>query len=274
MKVFTDRVAVVTGAASGIGAGMAEVFAAAGMKVVLSDIDTEALQQTTHTLRATGADVHAVATDVANADQVQELAHQTLSRYGAVHVLCNNAGVLSDGTPSWDLGLDQWRRIIDINLMGVIYGVRSFLPIMIEQDTEAHIVNTASLGGLIAAGVTPYETTKFAVVGLSENLHIELHRRGLKPKISVLCPGLVETNMAEEVRHGHTARDRGAAEHAPPESPEPLGPMSPRSPRAVAEQVLAAVNDESFYILTHPELNGFIEQRTRNILAGHNPPTR
>jgi len=277
MKDFKDRVAVVTGAASGIGRGMAETFVAAGMKVVLSDIETQVLEATTNSLRAAGADVHAVPTDVSKPDQVDDLARQTLSKYGAVHVLCNNAGIFVGGGASWTSSLDDWHWILGVNLMGVVHGIRSFLPIMIEQDSEAHIVNTASLGGLIASpGGTLYGTTKFAVVGLSENVYLQLQHGGFKPKISVLCPGVVDTNIMNSNRN----RPAEFAHASPPQTGQAADALRERaaealkkglSPRAVGEQVLAAIREERFYILTHPELNPVIEQRMQDILSGNNP---
>ena len=164
MNEFKDKVAVVTGAASGIGRGIAETFTATGMKVVLSDIETQALEETTRSLRAAGADVHAVRTDVSKPDQVDDLARRTLRKYGAVHVLCNNAGIMVGGSTGWKSSVDDWRWIVGVNLMGVVHGIRTFLPIMIEQDSEAHIVNTASLAGFIASGPAPYVSTKFAAL--------------------------------------------------------------------------------------------------------------
>ncbi|HEX8114525.1 MAG TPA: SDR family NAD(P)-dependent oxidoreductase [Kofleriaceae bacterium] len=277
MKDVKDKVAVVTGAASGIGRGMAEVFADAGMKVVLSDIEQPALERTCSALRASGADVHAVATDVSRPEQVEQLAEQTLRTYGAVHVLCNNAGVGgSGGGQSWTSSLKDWQWILGVNLMGVVHGIRTFLPIMIKQDTEAHIVNTASLAGLVPSVMTLYCTTKFAVVGLSESVNLELIRGGLKPKISVLCPGWVDTNILDSQRN----RPAELANDAP----APVTPVGQAirewvseqlkqglTPRAVGEQVLAAIRDERFYILTHPSETPVIEQRMRDIVRGNNP---
>ena len=278
MKDFKDKVAVVTGAASGIGRGMAETFVAAGMKVVLSDIEAGALEVTTCALRDAGADVHAVRTDVSKAEQVDELAQQTVKKYGAVHVLCNNAGIAVTGGPSWNSSLDDWHWILGVNLMGVVHGIRSFLPLMIEQNTDAHIVNTASLAGLIPGG-TLYGTTKFAVVGLSENIYLELQRGGFKPQISVLCPGFVDTNILNAERN----RPAQFADATPP----PTGPMAQAgrewfaqqlkqglSPREVGKQVLAAIRDERFYILTHPHWTPLIEARMKEILSGNNPTPR
>jgi NAD(P)-dependent dehydrogenase (short-subunit alcohol dehydrogenase family) len=275
MKDLKGKVAVITGAASGIGRGMAEVFAAEGMKVVLGDVEKQALEETTRSLQASGADVHAVLTDVSKPDQVDNLARQTLDKYGAVHVLCNNAGVSTGGNASWASSLEDWHWILGVNLMGVVHGIRSFLPIMIKQDTEAHIVNTASMAGLTTGG-TLYGTTKFAVVGLSENLYLELQRGGLKPKVSVLCPAFVDTNIVNSQRNR-------PAEYAN-DSPQESGPFAQvmhewiaeqckngLSPNAVAGHVLAAIRDERFYILTHPEWNPIIERRMKDLLSGNNP---
>jgi NAD(P)-dependent dehydrogenase (short-subunit alcohol dehydrogenase family) len=274
MKDLKNKIAVVTGAASGIGRGMAEAFIAAGMRVVLADIEQGALEETARSFLAAGADVHPVVTDVSKSDQVEVLARRTLERYGAVHILCNNAGVSVRASPSWVSSLDDWHWILGVNLMGVVHGLHSFLPLMIKQDTEAHIVNTASMAGLIA-NTTLYGTTKFAVVGLSESLYLELKRARLKPKISVLCPGFVDTNII------NAHRNRPA--ELPDESPA-QGPVADvinewfveqlkqgLSPRVVGDQVLTAIRDERFYILTHPEYQPLIEQRMKDILSGSNP---
>jgi NAD(P)-dependent dehydrogenase (short-subunit alcohol dehydrogenase family) len=276
MKDFHGRVAVVTGAASGIGRGMCEAFVEAGMRVVLSDVEQPALERTTQALRAAGADVHAVVTDVAKPDQVEALADETLRKYGAVHVVCNNAGVATEAIPSWSGTLDDWAWILGVNLMGVIYGVRTFLPILINKGAGGHIVNTASLAGLVTGGNTPYAVTKFGVVALSEGIYLELKQGGYRPSISVLCPGFVNTNIL------NCARNR------PPELAEAAEPMvgpvadafrewlaeqlqQGLDPRRVGDQVLAAIRDDRFYILTHPEWNPTVENRMRAILAGDNP---
>jgi NAD(P)-dependent dehydrogenase (short-subunit alcohol dehydrogenase family) len=276
MKDVQGKVAVVTGAASGIGRGMCETFVEAGMRVVLSDVEEKALALTTQALRAAGADVHAVVTDVARPDQVEALAEQTLSKYGAVHVVCNNAGVSSQTMPSWNSTLDDWNWVLGVNLMGVIYGVRTFLPILIDQGAGGHIVNTASLAGLVCGETTVYAVTKFGVVALSEGVYLELKRGGYRPSISVLCPGFVDTNIL------------ACARNRPPELAETGAPLTGPvvdvfrewfaeqlkhglSPRRVGEQVLAAIREDRFYILTHPDWNPMIERRMQNILAGENP---
>jgi len=274
MKDVMNKVAVVTGAASGIGRGMAESFAAAGMKVVLSDVEQARLATTCKELQAKGADVHAVVTDVSEPDQVRALAEQSLSRYGAVHVLCNNAGVGTEARPSWSASLDDWNWVLGVNLMGVIHGIRSFVPIMIEQGGEAHIVNTASLAGLIYGENTIYSVSKFAVVGLSESIQLELARAGHELKVSVLCPAWVKTDIA------HAGRNRPAT-LGPVAQREPLNQVfadwvadqiaNGLDPRAVGDQVLDAIRNERFYVLTHPEWQPLIEQRMQTVLSAGNP---
>ena len=276
MKDVQGRVAVVTGAASGIGRGMCEAFVEAGMRVVLADVEQKALDLTTQTLRAAGADVHGVVTDVSKPKQVEALANETLRHFGAVHVVCNNAGVGTEATPSWHSTLDDWNWVLGVNLMGAIYGVRTFLPILIDQGVGGHIVNTASLAGLLTGGNIPYAVSKFGVVALSEGTYLELKQGGYLPSMSVLCPGFVDTNILA------SARNR-PAELA--DTLEPMtGPVADvlrewftgqvragMSPRKVGAQVLAAIREDRFYILTHPSWNYLIERRTQAILAGENP---
>lgn len=276
MRDVKGKVAVVTGAASGIGRGMCETFVAAGMRVVLSDVEEKALALTTAALREGGADVHGVVTDVSKPEQVEALAQETLRTYGAVHVVCNNAGVGVTTFPSWTSTLDDWRWVLGVNLMGVIHGVRTFLPIMIDQGTEAHIVNTASLAGLLTGGGTVYSVTKFGVVALSEGVYLELRQGGYKPSISVLCPGFVNTNILD------SARNRPA--DLPDVGPPPTGLVfdvfrewfeeqlrNGMNPRRVGEIVLEAIREDRFYVLPHPDAKPAIEHRMRQIVAGENP---
>ncbi|MEV0390214.1 SDR family NAD(P)-dependent oxidoreductase [Nonomuraea sp. NPDC050643] len=271
MEHLRHKVAVITGAASGIGRGMAETFAEAGMRVVLSDVEEPALHATTATLRDSGADVHAVAADVSQAGDVTALAEAALGAYGAVHVLCNNAGVHTGSRPSWDSTLDDWAWILGVNLMGVVHGIRTFLPIMIEQDEDAHIVNTASLAGLMTGG-SLYGVTKAGVLTLSETVQLELVDGGLKPRVSVLCPGLVDTNIADSHRN-RPARfpdagpfpadwDFDAARKA-----FELG----ASPRTIGGHVLQAIREQRFYVLTHHDFDDHIRHRTTQFLNGDNP---
>jgi NAD(P)-dependent dehydrogenase (short-subunit alcohol dehydrogenase family) len=276
MKEVEDKVAVITGAASGIGRGMAESFVAAGMKVVLSDIEEGPLAAAIAALRREGADVHGVVTDVSKSEQVEALAAETLRKYGAVHVLCNNAGVGAGGWPGWTTTLDDWHWVLGVNLMGVIHGVHTFMPIMVEQGTEAHVVNTASVAGLISGDALPYSVSKSAVVALSEGILLDLQRGGFKPKISVLCPGFVNTsifdsnrNRPSELANKSAARIGARADAIREWFQEQI--RQGLSPRAVGDQVLSAIREEQFYILTHPGWRPHIERRMHNIVSGTNP---
>lgn len=276
MDSFQHKVAVITGAASGIGRGMAQVFAAAGMRVVLSDVEEAALRRTAEALRDAGADVHAVVADVAHAGQVQALADAAVRHYGTVDLLCNNAGVSAGTTPSWESTLDDWRWVMGVNLMGVVHGIRSFMPIFLAQGTPAHIVNTASMAGLSSGGNPLYGASKAAVVSLSESLYLELQRNRSNVNVSLLCPGFVATNIlgAERNRPAVLA-DASAA----PTSPVAhalrhwFGEQVAQGldPQDVARQVLDAVREQRFYVFTHPQWLSHVEHRMHHLLQGHNP---
>ena len=200
MQNLEGKVAVVTGGASGIGRAMAERFAEAGMKLALVDIEAVALEQTAAELAADGTQVLPQLVDVAEAEQMDALAEAVLGHFGAVHVVCNNAGVVSGG-PMWELTTADWEFAMRPNLWGVIHGVRVFVKHLIAQN-EGHVVNTASLAGLISVpGTGPYNVTKHAVVTLSETLYGELAALGSKAGVSVLCPGFVNTRLWESDRN-------------------------------------------------------------------------
>jgi NAD(P)-dependent dehydrogenase (short-subunit alcohol dehydrogenase family) len=274
MKDVRNKVAVITGAASGIGLAMAQRFVRAGMKVVLSDVEVEPLAAAMAQLRAAGGDVHQVITDVAKPEQVQALARESLSKYGAVHVLCNNAGIFEGGgIPSWQTSLDDWNWILGVNLMGVIHGLRTFLPIMHEQGSDAHIVNTASIGGFIA-GNPLYSVTKFGVVALSEALYAELQRAGSKTQVSLLCPGYVKTRLADSLRNRPADLPQASPQNAATENLRQRFAEAVDAgiePDVVAEHVLSAILEQRFYVFTHPESLVAIERKTRMILSGENP---
>ena len=181
---------------------MAERFAAAGMKVVLADVEEGALRTAEQEMKAQGASVLSFVTDVSKADHVESLAQKAVSRpFGGVHIVCNNAGVGSGGL-TWDQPLADWEWVIGVNLWGVIHGVRTFVPIMLEQKTEGHIVNTASMAGLVSGPfMSIYNVTKHGVVTLSESLHHELAMQNAPVKVSVLCPGFVRTNILDSERN-------------------------------------------------------------------------
>jgi NAD(P)-dependent dehydrogenase (short-subunit alcohol dehydrogenase family) len=275
MKDFNGKVAVITGAASGIGRALAERCVRERMKVVLADVEPGVLAEVVATLQAGGGTVLAVRTDVSQAKDVEALAQKTLEAFGAVHLLCNNAGVATGGTVVWESGLTDWEWVIGVNLWGVIHGLRNFVPIMLAQDTACHIVNTASLSGLISfPKASVYAVSKHGVVALSEALHHELAERGGKVKVSVLCPGLVKTRIIDCARN----RPERLAATAPMGPVEAAGWESLREqmqtampPAQVADAVFQAIREERFYILTHPEGKGWIRTRMEDILQERNP---
>jgi NAD(P)-dependent dehydrogenase (short-subunit alcohol dehydrogenase family) len=276
MKDLNGKVAVVTGGASGIGRAIAERLAGEGTKLVLADIEEGALATAQKEMEAQGATVLAVRTDVSQPSDVEALAKKTVDAFGAVDVLCNNAGVGPPGGPLWERTVADWQWVLGVNLWGVIHGVRVFVPIMRAQDTEGHIVNTASLAGLVSVpwmGI--YNVTKHAIVTLSETLHHELTLSGTKLKVSVLCPAWVNTRLADADRNRPAElTDAGATKSPQTEMVE----MAIREVLAaglpseqVADAVLDAIRDERFYILTHPEGQEVIETRMQDILQGRNP---
>jgi NAD(P)-dependent dehydrogenase (short-subunit alcohol dehydrogenase family) len=255
MRELSGRVAVVTGGASGIGFGLATRFVAEGMKVVVADIEQDALDDAVGKLQADGADIFGVATDVTDAESVQALADTVMERYGAVHVVCNNAGVGGGGL-SWEMPLSTWEWVIGVNLWGVIHGVRAFVPLLLQQP-EGHVVNTASVAGLVAAPfMGPYNASKHAVVGLSETLHHELTFIGANVHVSVLCPGWVNTRIADSERNRPA---RLAVEPVEPVAETTMRDMlqamidQGMSTDEVAEKVVGAIHDERFWVLTHDD---------------------
>jgi NAD(P)-dependent dehydrogenase (short-subunit alcohol dehydrogenase family) len=276
MRDLKGKVAVVTGAASGIGRAMAERFAREGMKVVLADVEKKALEETVGAIAKSGTEAWGVVTDVSRREDVEALARKTFELHGGAHVLCNNAGVGAGGM-SYEQPLSDWEWTIGVNLWGVIHGIRAFVPRMIEQG-EGHVVNTASMAGLISApGMGAYCASKHAVVAISECLFHELTlAAGGKVKVSVLCPGWVKTNIADAERNrpeslkGRPAGQRGPQEQMMETMMRQLiaGGMPPSE---VADMVLAAIREERFWILTHPKMKKAVEVRAHGILEGIDP---
>jgi NAD(P)-dependent dehydrogenase (short-subunit alcohol dehydrogenase family) len=278
MRDLVDKVAVVTGAASGIGRGLAQRFAAERMRVVLADVEAEPLARAENELRAGGASVLAVRTDVSRAGDVEALAGATLDAFGAVHVLCNNAGVVGTPAASWERSVADWEWILGVNLWGVIHGIRTFVPLMLQHGSEGHIVNTASMAGLISgAGASDYGITKHAVVTLSESLHHELALAGSRLKVSVLCPAWVNTRIMDSERNRPAALARRSKIQSVLSVGEQLEPLIRQllatglAPERVAECVVDAIRSERFYILTHPEWKALVRKRMESILEDGAP---
>ncbi len=270
LKDFKDKVAVITGAADGIGRGLAEKAVNEGMKVVLADIEIEALRNTEKYLQNKGGEVYSVVTDVSKVEQVQNLAEKTMQKFGTVDLLVNNAGV-SDGGQIKEHTLADWQWVIGVNLWGVIHGIHCFLPHMQGKDTECHILNTASIEGLWSrSGSAGYQATKHAIVVISEVLKMELAAESSKVGVSVLCPGGVNTRIVE------SGRNRPVELSNPPQEPteQQLKMMelakqifaNSMSPLTVADITFEAIARDKFYILTHPDLKPMVQMRHDKIM--------
>lgn len=268
---FKDKVAVITGAASGIGLGLANHCAKQSMAVVLADVNELRLQTIAESLRALNVDVLVVVTDVSKPEAVEALAQAAYDRFGRVDLLFNNAGVLISGF-SWERSVEDWQWIININLMGVIHGIKSFVPRMLAQDSPAHIVNTASLAGFLAAPLMgPYTVSKQAVVALTETLHYELASINAKVKTSVLCPGSIATGIAG------SGADRKVSSAISDKANDELmdflttGVAEGMSPALCAEKVFAAISNEEFWIFTHPDFKPAYQRFVDSVMQDSNP---
>jgi NAD(P)-dependent dehydrogenase (short-subunit alcohol dehydrogenase family) len=260
------KVAVITGGASGIGKAVAEAAVAEGMRVVIADIEEGALKAAADELAAGGAEVLTVVTDVADATSVRELRDRSLDRFGAVHLVHNNAGV-GLGGPIWQIPEEDWRWILGVNLWGVVHGISTFVPLLIEQG-EGHVVNTASIAGLTTAPfLGPYNATKQAVVAISETLYKDLQAAGVTGVgVSVLCPGFVQTRIAESDRNRPTWAPEREVEGAAVMREAIQGLVDAGIPAdVVGQEVFAAVRNNTFYILTHPELDVAVATRFEDI---------
>jgi len=273
MKQLAERVAVVTGAASGLGLALAERFATEGMKVVLADIEAAALTEAEKRVKKTGAATLSVRMDVRKAEEVQTLAEKTLEEFGAVHVVCNNAGVYCDPSPVWELTEDDWQWILGVNLWGVIHGIRTFVPILLEQGSEGHVVNMSSMGGHMALPfLSSYHATKHAVVAISESLHHELAISKAKVRVSVVCPGATRTAIVDSERNRPSSLgDVGWGSASAFRAKVAEFVAGGAEPSMVADHIVNAIRDERFYVFTHPQEMPAIRSRMEGILAEENP---
>lgn len=283
MEHLEEKVAVVTGGGSGIGRAVAAQLAGAGMHVVVADIQQDALEATVADLVAAGHRAIGVRTDVSDGDSVEALAEATVAEFGAVHLVHNNAGV-GVGGPVWTHTKRDWQWVLGVNLWGVIHGIRSFVPRMLEQGGPAHVVNTASMAGLISVPyLGAYNVSKHGVVTLSETLHRDLRLAGAEVGVSVLCPGLVMTNIFESQRNRpeELADDAGSSglsalldvagdSSATEDAIGAFGQIL--SPDVVGAAVVDAVREDRFYILTHPEsTEALVRTRCDDIVEARHP---
>jgi NAD(P)-dependent dehydrogenase (short-subunit alcohol dehydrogenase family) len=270
MREFAGKTAFVTGGAAGIGLALGRAFAQSGMKVMLADIEPDALRAAVKSLQEISPDISGTICDVADAASVERAAQASFEAFGKVHVVCNNAGVAAGGGID-HISLDNWRWVIDVNLMGVVHGIKSFLPHIRAHGEGGHIVNTASMAGMDGGlGFSPYAASKFAVVSMSEGLSLQLKSFGIG--VSVLCPSFVRTRIGESGRNRPERYGQS----------RPLDPASPAAamvaeiarqieagldPATVAAHVLAAIREEELYIFTHPNMRAQVEPRFSAILA-------
>lgn len=253
LEDFEGKVAVVTGAASGIGKALVTRFVEEGMKVVLADVERDSLREVTRELESAGAEVLAVRTDVTLADDLSALAEATIERFGKVHVLCNNAGVFAGGL-SWEAPQTDWDWVLGVNLYGILNGLRAFVPILLEQDEPGHIVNTVSMAGLINTPFSgPYNVSKHAAMSLTETLHHELRLRVSPVGVSALCPELVRTGIArsERNRPEHLKRPDGAGspEQSLVEEAIRGSVETGVDPAEMAARVVEGIRSDRFYLL-------------------------
>ena len=270
MRELAGKTAFVTGGASGIGFALGRAFAEAGMKVMLADIEPDALAAAVDSLQSFGSRVRGVSCDVTDPASLERAAKASYEAFGNVHVVCNNAGVAAGGGID-NISLDNWRWVLDVNLMGVLHGVRAFLPHIRAHGEGGHIVNTASMAGMQAGlGFSPYAASKFAVVGMSEGLAAQVRPLGIG--VSVLCPSFVRTRIGESGRNRQPCY--GPMPSLDPNSPAAavVAEIASRlqvglDPAAVAMRVLDAIRNDELYVFTHPNMREEVDERFSAIRA-------
>lgn len=281
MEDLAGKVAVVTGAASGIGLGLAERFAAEGMKVVLADIEEGPLAEAEAAIRSKGGTAMSVRTNVMHEADIKRLADAAFAKWGNVHVLCNNAGVgggsMAEGV--WGGPMQDWDWVLGVNFSGVLHGIRNFVPRMLASGEPGHVVNTASAAGLVAATSGPYVVSKFAVVALTERLYKDLKLRKAKVSASVLCPGWVNTRIMESARNRpEELMPNALAQPAPTPKMEMMRKAvadlirNGIPPAEIAGLVREAIRTDTFYVIpVQPDIAGGIEERLEDIRLRRNP---
>jgi NAD(P)-dependent dehydrogenase (short-subunit alcohol dehydrogenase family) len=281
MKEFKGKTAVITGAASGIGKGLAGHCVREGLKVVLADIEEKPLREVERELQDLGGTVLAVRTDVSKLADIENLAQKTLEKFGTVDLLFNNAGVQVEVQRSrrlWEFSPAEWEWVIGVNLWGVIYGIKTFLPVMLRQGTEGHIVNTSSQAGLTSGGpMGMYRFTKHGVVSLSESLYFQLHKEHARIGVSVLCPVLVNTNLNEAERNRPAELQSAPVNDPLTTEQQALKDMFIAANRKgmpadrYAEVVFEAIRENRLYVKESAMFNEAIRQRAEDIITGRNP---
>ncbi|MFB7592672.1 SDR family NAD(P)-dependent oxidoreductase [Streptomyces sp. NPDC056169] len=267
--VFGGRTAVITGASSGIGAGLARHAAGLGMKLVLADVAAERLAAFAEELRATGAEVEAVVTDVAEPASVEALADHAYTRFGTVDLLVNNAGIMAMGY-SWEIPAERWDAMLRINIGGYVNGIRAFVPRMLERGEKAWVVNVSSIGGMLPSPLmAPYSVTKFGTLALTESLHYEMLMKGAPIQVSVVTPGSVKSEIFKAARPGEGTPPEIAAfnEHL-----QTLADEHGLTPEEHAERVFEMVAEGKYWAIPQPEqLFPALQPRTDMILGQENP---
>ena len=275
MREFQGKTAVVTGAASGIGRGLVDLFASAGMNVVLADVEEKVLATAVAELEAQGHSVVGVGVDTRSRESVEQLAQRSFDAFEKVHIVVNNAGVASlgeGGKGVWEIADEDWDWVMGVNFYGVLYGLQAFVPHMLAHGEEGHIVNTASLAGLLPGG-GPYSVSKHGVLALSEGLYRNLKDREAAISASVLCPGFVNTRIFEAERNRPKeleAADAGEPDEAAWAVATAMLQQG-KEPSEIAEIVLESIQNDHFYILPHPAWDDIVRERVEHVLAREKP---
>lgn len=274
MNQWKNKVAVITGAGSGIGSGLARYAAAQGMHVIAADVDTQGLETLSESLKAQGQSIITVATDVSSPEAVEQLAQTAFEHYGRVNLLFNNAGVLVDGK-SWERSVRDWEWCINVNIMGVVNGIRSFVPKMLQQDDQGRVINTSSIGGVLGGGafLGPYQGTKHCVTAITETLYSELLSEQAPVTASVLCPAEVATGIweSDRLRAEEQHNKLGSEAEAQFRDFVADGVAKGLSPDEFAARVFAGIEADKFWLLPQPEFKPAYQLRVDSIMNESNP---